>query len=108
MKVDIGMDFSESSRSLLTYVPILTTVGLGIYVTWQAMRPKIGLVNPDIEKENSKVVNSMDIEDIGDKIAFCRCWRSKKFPLCDGAHAAHNKATGDNVGPLCLKRKSAE
>ena len=22
----------------------------------------------------------------GDKKAFCRCWKSKKFPYCDGSH----------------------
>jgi len=33
---------------------------------------------------------------------YCRCWQSGTFPLCDGAHVAHNKATGDNVGPLIL------
>jgi len=101
MGLDIG------GKDLLTYIPIVTSVGLTIYVVWQAMRPKVGLVNPDIEKTEAKVVNSMDIEDIGDSIAFCRCWRSKKFPLCDGSHGAHNKKTGDNVGPICLKRKSA-
>jgi predicted AlkP superfamily pyrophosphatase or phosphodiesterase len=36
------------------------------------------VVNPDIEKESAKVVHSYDIEDIGEKAAFCRCWRSKK------------------------------
>merc|ERR1712121_165745 len=101
MGLDIG------TKDLVTYIPLVTSIGLGIYVTWQALRPKIGLVNPNIEKENPKVVNMMDVEDIGDKIAFCRCWRSKKFPLCDGAHAAHNKKTGDNVGPICLKRREA-
>lgn len=25
---------------------------------------------------------------------------SKTFPLCDGTHVAHNKATGDNLGML--------
>jgi len=42
-------------------------------------------VNPDIQKENAKVVHSYDVEDIGEKAAFCRCWRSKKvrcFLLC--------------------------
>ena len=43
------------------------------------------VVNPDIQKENPKVVDSFDVEDIGEKAAFCRCWRSKKvrcFLLC--------------------------
>ena len=29
--------------------------------------------------------------------------QSKQFPMCDGAHVAHNKATGDNVGPLIVE-----
>lgn len=99
MGLDIG------SKDLMTYVPIATTIGLTIYVVWQAMRPKIGLVNPDIQKTEEKVVNSMDVEDIGDKIALCRCWRSKKFPVCDGSHNTHNKKMGDNVGPVCISRK---
>ena len=28
-----------------------------------------------------------------------------QFPLCDGSHNKHNEDTGDNVGPLVLKRK---
>ncbi|CDP10801.1 unnamed protein product [Coffea canephora] len=27
------------------------------------------------------------------------------FPLCDGSHVKHNKATGDNVGPLLVKKQ---
>ncbi|KAK2980924.1 hypothetical protein RJ640_022903, partial [Escallonia rubra] len=34
-----------------------------------------------------------------------QCWRSGTFPLCDGSHVKHNKATGDNVGPLLLKKQ---
>jgi CDGSH-type Zn-finger protein len=67
-----------------------------------------------------------DIEDSGKKV-FCRCWKSKTFPLCDGSHVAvrwasvcacccargsravshppqHNKATGDNLGPLIVNK----
>ncbi|TRY55867.1 hypothetical protein DNTS_029118 [Danionella cerebrum] len=64
-------------------------------------------VNLDLKKDNPKVVDAFDIEDLGDKAVYCRCWRSKKFPFCDGAHAKHNQETGDNVGPLIIKRKEA-
>jgi CDGSH-type Zn-finger protein len=99
------MGFDVKGRDLVTCIPIVTTVGLTAYVVWQAFRPKIGIINPNIQKNDEKVVNAMDIEDIGDSIAFCRCWRSKKFPLCDGSHNTFNKQMGDNVGPICLKRK---
>ncbi|CAL1530609.1 unnamed protein product [Lymnaea stagnalis] len=89
----------------VSYIPVITTAALAIYVVWQTLsRPK-NQVNPGIKKNEEKVVNSVDIEDLGDGAAFCRCWRSKKFPYCDGSHNAYNKETGDNVGPLCLKKK---
>ncbi|KAG7492672.1 hypothetical protein MATL_G00017490 [Megalops atlanticus] len=64
-------------------------------------------VNLDLQKDNPKVVHAFDMEDLGDKAVYCRCWRSKKFPLCDGSHIKHNEETGDNVGPLIIKRKDA-
>ncbi|XP_066524457.1 CDGSH iron-sulfur domain-containing protein 1 isoform X2 [Hoplias malabaricus] len=66
-----------------------------------------GKVNLEHNKDSAKVVHSFDIEDIGKKAVYCRCWRSKKFPYCDGAHAKHNEETGDNVGPLIIKRRDA-
>ncbi|XP_053497165.1 CDGSH iron-sulfur domain-containing protein 1 isoform X2 [Ictalurus furcatus] len=66
-----------------------------------------GKVNLEINKDNAKVVHSFDIEDISKKAVYCRCWRSKKFPYCDGAHTKHNEETGDNVGPLIIKRRDA-
>ncbi|KAJ6651244.1 hypothetical protein lerEdw1_021158 [Lerista edwardsae] len=63
------------------------------------------MVNLQIQKDNPKVVHAFDMEDLGDKAVYCRCWRSKKFPLCDGSHTKHNEDTGDNVGPLIIKRK---
>ena len=38
-------------------------------------------MNPDIKKNVAKVVDSFDVEDIADKSAFCRCWRSKKVNI---------------------------
>ncbi|XP_010866291.1 CDGSH iron-sulfur domain-containing protein 1 [Esox lucius] len=70
----------------------------------KGVKPKVNL---DLQKDNPKVVDAFDIEDIGDKAVYCRCWRSKKFPYCDGSHAKHNQVTGDNVGPLIMKRKEA-
>ncbi len=39
--------------------------------------------------------------------AYCRCWKSSKFPFCDGTHKKHNQETGDNVGPLIMERPGA-
>ncbi|XP_038684505.1 CDGSH iron-sulfur domain-containing protein NEET [Tripterygium wilfordii] len=62
-------------------------------------------INPEIRKNEEKVVDNVDIAEISKPVtAYCRCWRSGTFPLCDGSHMKHNKATGDNVGPLLLKK----
>lgn len=66
---------------------------------------KDSLINLKIQKENPKVVNEINIEDLCLTKAYCRCWRSKTFPVCDGSHNKHNELTGDNVGPLILKKK---
>lgn len=64
-------------------------------------------VNLSIKKDSAKVVDTVDIEDIGNKAVFCRCWRSSKFPYCDGSHGGHNTRCGDNVGPLIIKKKDS-
>eukprot|EP00994_Dinema_validum_P009502 NODE_944_length_1214_cov_94.877253_g711_i0.p1 GENE.NODE_944_length_1214_cov_94.877253_g711_i0~~NODE_944_length_1214_cov_94.877253_g711_i0.p1 ORF type:complete len:240 (-),score=54.13 NODE_944_length_1214_cov_94.877253_g711_i0:151-870(-) len=52
----------------------------------------------------------MEKEDMGrllrennGEVKLCRCWKSKAWPLCDGAHVAHNKESGDNAGPLVIR-----
>ncbi|XP_066399940.1 CDGSH iron-sulfur domain-containing protein NEET-like [Miscanthus floridulus] len=81
----------------------------------RAPRPRRGLVavraeagggiNPAIRKEEDKVVDTVLTGELAKPLtAYCRCWRSGTFPLCDGAHVKHNKATGDNVGPLLVKK----
>ncbi|XP_060203469.1 CDGSH iron-sulfur domain-containing protein NEET [Lycium barbarum] len=63
-------------------------------------------INPDIKKDEPKVVDSVVVTELSKPLtAYCRCWRSGTFPLCDGSHVKHNKATGDNVGPLLLKKQ---
>ena len=29
----------------------------------------------------------------------------KQFPFCDGSDTKHNEETGDNMGPLIIKKK---
>ncbi|KAG9445115.1 hypothetical protein H6P81_016455 [Aristolochia fimbriata] len=62
-------------------------------------------INPAIRKEEAKVVDTVQIAELSKPLTpYCRCWRSGTFPLCDGTHAKHNKETGDNVGPLLIKK----
>ncbi len=58
-------------------------------------------INNKIELDSPKVA-TMDKITAGDKKVYCRCWLSGTFPLCDASHVAHNKETGDNVGPLIV------
>ena len=37
-----------------------------------------GRINTDHELDKAKVVHSYDIEDLDSKVAYCRCWKSKK------------------------------
>ncbi|CAM9158338.1 unnamed protein product [Heterosigma akashiwo] len=73
-----------------------------------AFKKPPALVNLTIQKDNPKVVDKVSSEDIkkaakDGKLVMCRCWKSKKFPYCDGAHAKHNTETGDNTGPLIIE-----
>ncbi|XP_064415464.1 CDGSH iron-sulfur domain-containing protein 2 isoform X1 [Latimeria chalumnae] len=99
-------NFSEWLR-LLPFLGVLALLG------YLAIRPflpkkkqqKDSLINLKIQKENPKVVNEINIEDLHLTKAYCRCWRSKTFPVCDGSHNKHNELTGDNIGPLIIKKK---
>ncbi|KAJ8250517.1 hypothetical protein COCON_G00224390 [Conger conger] len=103
--------YTRSKAELVAAISLAVgtaAVGALVYKTFFAKDKNCkSWVNLDLQKDNPKVVHAFDIEDLGDKAVYCRCWRSKKFPLCDGAHAKHNQETGDNVGPLIIKRKEA-
>ncbi|BFF91852.1 CDGSH iron-sulfur domain-containing protein 2 homolog [Drosophila madeirensis] len=107
----IGGWFKLSFTDWLALIPPTVVVaGLG-YTSYLAFfsdarcsDKKSGLCNSLIRKNEAKVVTMVDVEDIADKAAFCRCWKTKNWPYCDGSHAEHNKVTGDNVGPIVVKR----
>ncbi|XP_065224480.1 CDGSH iron-sulfur domain-containing protein 2 homolog [Planococcus citri] len=97
--------FTIGVRGWLKLIPFFSAVGGVSYVTYRYINPR-SPVNPKTKKESPKVVDAFDIEDLGDSTAFCRCWRSSKFPYCDGAHNGYNIAACDNVGPLLIKKKA--
>ncbi len=63
---------------------VAATSGVIAYLVLNAIYHKTrGKENPDcinksIEKDKAKVVDCLDIEDLPDKVAYCRCWKSKK------------------------------
>mmetsp|Transcript_5777 Transcript_5777/g.10921 ORF Transcript_5777/g.10921 Transcript_5777/m.10921 type:complete len:96 (-) Transcript_5777:102-389(-) len=60
-----------------------------------------GKINDTVDLESPKVVTNEALAP-GSKKVYCRCWKSKTFPYCDGGHVKHNEEFGDNVGPLIV------
>ncbi|XP_017482550.1 PREDICTED: CDGSH iron-sulfur domain-containing protein 2 homolog [Rhagoletis zephyria] len=104
--------FKLSFKDWLALVPPTAAIaGLG-YMSYLAFCPVArkdcagaARCNQSIRKSEAKVVDMIDIENIAEKAAFCRCWKTKNWPYCDGSHGEHNKRTGDNVGPVVLQKK---
>ena len=63
----------------------------------------------NINPLNHPLKHVQEMTKDGEKIAICRCWQSKKFPLCDGAHAKLNLGKKEGkVGPFVVSVKVAE
>jgi CDGSH-type Zn-finger protein len=95
---------TTKAKDIVKLIPFYATVGGVCYLSFRVIKPR-SPVNPSIKKESPKVVDGFDIEELGESTAFCRCWRSSKFPFCDGAHTKYNNEQKDNVGPLIIKKK---
>lgn len=74
----------------LRLLPLLGILALLGYLTIRPFLPKKrkqrdSLINLKIQKENPKVVNEIDIEDLNStNVCYCRCWRSKTVGLSNG------------------------
>ncbi|XP_059056762.1 CDGSH iron-sulfur domain-containing protein 2 homolog [Achroia grisella] len=102
--------FQLGVRDWIALLPPTIAVGGISYVSYQTIKKsrEAGQINPSIRKDINKVVDFIDIEDITEKAVLCRCWRSKNWPYCDGAHGLLNKITGDNTGPVVVRHKEKE
>ena len=64
------------------------------------MRLLTNMLN-DTNKPNRCEINLQSLNK--NKIAICRCWKSKKFPYCDGSHNQYNEDNNDSLGPAIIK-----
>ncbi|MES1910467.1 MAG: hypothetical protein MHM6MM_003054 [Cercozoa sp. M6MM] len=96
-----------SQQQWMQLLPFLLVIAVLVYDSLPK-GSKSGRVNHRVKLTKPKVVDRVCCKEVQEsangQIAMCRCWNSKKFPYCDGSHVAHNKKTGDNVGPLLLTR----
>jgi len=106
--------FKLGFKDWMSLVPPTALTAGFVYVTYLAFCPIAQCpgrarvnkrVNNKIRLNEAKVVDMIDVEDIAEKAAFCRCWKTKNWPYCDGSHGEHNKECNDNAGPVVVSRK---
>ena len=74
-----------SGNEWVQLVPFVVSTSVVVYLVVSALLPSKQPKNPDedwvnksVQKDKDKVADVIDIEDLGEKTAFCRCWKSKK------------------------------
>eukprot|EP00218_Dolichomastix_sp_CCMP3274_P008509 CAMPEP_0170142944 /NCGR_PEP_ID=MMETSP0033_2-20121228/9228_1 /TAXON_ID=195969 /ORGANISM="Dolichomastix tenuilepis, Strain CCMP3274" /LENGTH=120 /DNA_ID=CAMNT_0010379353 /DNA_START=14 /DNA_END=376 /DNA_ORIENTATION=+ len=102
LQVVDGIQAGDPLSLVLFAMFILSGIGLGALFGLLSGKKR---VNTTIQLDKPKVVDFASAANIEEKAVYCRCWKSKTFPMCDGSHEKHNKATGDNTGPLIVKAK---
>ena len=50
------------------------------------------------EEQNGHLRTIVELEP-GEQVSLCRCWKSAKFPICDGTH----KQLESIVGPVRVR-----
>ena len=52
-------------------------------------------------QKKEPIRHNLEIQ-LGEKVAICRCWQSKKMPFCDGSHRAYNEKNNEIMGPAII------
>lgn len=97
-----------SIEHLVVAVPVAVISAVGGFLVSQYLNRrccKKGLVNTCISKDSPKVVHSFDMEDIGSKAVYCRCWKSKK--VRPSSHCCSSAECLDNWNTCIGKKKKA-
>mmetsp|Transcript_35195 Transcript_35195/g.78205 ORF Transcript_35195/g.78205 Transcript_35195/m.78205 type:complete len:112 (-) Transcript_35195:368-703(-) len=111
MDADAVIALAKDPMVLWTLIGLLL-IGIIFYPSPAPAPVPASRVNTKVKMAEAKVVDFVDcgeIENLGQfkdgKLVMCRCWKSETFPYCDGSHVKHNKETGDNLGPLIIKKQ---
>ena len=103
-----------SGNEWVQLVPFVVSTSVVVYLVVSALLPSKSPKNPDedwvnksVQKDKDKVADVIDIEDLGEKTAFCRCWKSKKvcFETLDKVSYS-SIFLGRNGGPNSFERKT--
>ena len=75
-----------SGNEWVQLIPFVVTTTVVVYLVVSSVLPSgksndastSSWVNKDKQKDKDKVADIVDVEDMGEKTAYCRCWKSKK------------------------------
>lgn len=91
------LSLSLSPEHLAIAVPVAVVAAVGGFLVSHYLSRrccKKGQVNSCVDKDSPKVVHSFDMEDIGTKAVYCRCWKSKKVRLPIPGHTTSTRFAG--------------
>ena len=71
----------------MPYVVAGAAILYGVYATYKLCKggccsKKGSRCNVQHRLSDPKICHAFDIESLGDKTVYCRCWKSHKFPYC--------------------------
>jgi len=63
------------------FVYVVTKPFYDTYITKTSV-----MINKSVRKFDRRVIDTIDIEDLGEVTNFCRCWKSKRLQICEDSN----------------------